>query len=277
MIKKPLSEARICLLGNSHLACLKTAFVADPGSVRGAQIDFFAASSERISTLRLTDAGILESADPATMNQIKSISAGDGRLDPMRYDAFALVGISMPHSYLLQFFKRNTLCRHRPLRPNSALVSDAYFTDMLADAYRLRPAYALARLLRQIRPTAPIFLLSPPCPTPGILDRAGYKGLRALRGSPYLAALAELYTEFASAAATASGAHLLPQRAETLVEPGFTQAKFNQRPIGLGTAKVVDVKNWFREKPGGDNLHMDTDFGRLRLADIADALEPALT
>lgn len=263
---------RICMLGNSHLACIKLA--ADEAGADGGlpPVDWFAASANAIGALRCDEGRALVAEDPATRDQFAAVSGGRTRIELADYDAFALVGTCFQPRDFLRFFRRHCLWRHRDWAAGRALVADDAFRAFLADLHRWRPAYRLAREIAAARPDAPLLLVSAPWPSPQLLEEQGLRHLRPLRGTPYFAELDRLRRAAAEAAAEAVGARAVFQDPATFDKAGFTARQFSDGPIGLRAAHKLAAGTWLGKKKAEDPWHMNPAFGRTRLEDIAAAL-----
>jgi len=134
-----------------------------------------------------------------------------------------------------------------------------------------------------------VIFLSSPYPAEAIISDTVNRHLLKLRQTSYYQDLVDFYVQCADSAAATVGASFIPQSAETQVAPGFTRAELNAGAVGLAPPKVSDAKNWHREKSTADPdaknwhrekstadpWHMNADFGRARLRDIAAAIEVA--
>ena len=260
---------RLCVIGNSHVACLKlTAEAPD----RLPPTDCFAASANSTASLRLVENRFLATDDARVNRQFAAVSGGRERIDLAAYDAFALVGIRVQLRDVLRFFRSHCLWRHREWRAERALISDANFRAYLAGLYGWRAAYRLARLISAARPATTVLLLPAPLPTPKALGDKTMAELASLRDTGYFAELDRLHRAVAARAAAAVGAQLVLQRDATLAAPGFTAARFGMGSVGLQGPRTVGDGQWFGEKRSTDAWHMNPAFGRTRLEDIAAAL-----
>lgn len=261
---------RLCVIGNSHVACLKLAAEAPPAGLPPA--DWFAASANSTSALRLAENRFLTADDSRVRRQFAAVSGGRERIDLADYDAFALVGICVQLRDVLRFFRSHCLWRHREWRAERALISDANFRAYLAGLYGWRPAYGLARRIAAVRPGAPVLLLPAPAPNPTALGDKTMAEVAALRDTPYFAELDRLHRAIAARAAAAAGARLVLQRDATLAAPGFTAARFGVGSVGLQGPRAASPGQGSGVRENADAWHMNPAFGRTRLEDIAAAL-----
>jgi len=267
-----MSAARLCVIGSSHVACLKLAETG--GAPTGLPAtEYFAASGNLIAELHLTDGRYLAAAaGGAVAPQLAAVSAGKTRIDLADYDAFALVGVCFQFRDILRLFRSHCLWRHRDWRGARALIGDAGFAEFLRGVYRFRPAYRFARDIAAVRPDAPVLLLPSPFPTAAVLEEQGMRDLRDLRDTSYFAEIVRLHRDAATAAARSVGARVLFQRDEAVAAPGFTAPRFNEAAVGLRAADKTSPGQWHEEKRAADPWHMNRAFGRMRLEDIRAAL-----
>lgn len=115
--------------------------------------------------------------------------------------------------------------------------------------------------------------LSSPYPAEAIISETVSRHLLKLRRTSYYQELVDFYVQAADTAAAAVGATFIPQSAETQAAPGFTRAALNARAVGLAPPKARQPTNW--HKSTADPWHMNAEFGRARLGDIAAAIEVA--
>jgi hypothetical protein len=269
-----MSISRLCMIGNSHLACLKLAADREPGLLPAAAVDYFAGSAFSMESIRLADGHFLTTDDRRLKRQMNAVSAGKDRIDLRAYDAFVLVGLNFEYRDFFQLFRRHCLYSDLKWRGRRELVSDAYVTDYLAEMHRARPGVRLARQIRALG-SAPVILAPSPFPAESIMGEKAERPRRGLRETGYFTALTDFYLRCADAAAEAAGATLAPQGSATIVSPGFTAERFNTRAVGLQSPGRSRVENWFAEKTRYDPWHMNVDFGRARLGDIAEGFEKA--
>jgi len=263
---------RLCIIGNSHVACLKLAQAREDADAILPPTDYFAASANRTAAIRVTGAGHLAVGRGRAGRQMAATSGGRERIDVHDYDAFAFVGIGFEFRDFLRTFQSHCLYRHRDWQAGRALLSDGAFAALLRSFYVRRPTYRLAREIAALRPGARLAILPGPFPVRAALGEPQYAALRPLGDTPYFAEIARLHAECATAAARSVGARLVEQADDTLAAPGFTAERFNTGSVGLQTPRSADAANWYAAKGAGDPWHMNPDFGRRRLEDLRAAL-----
>lgn len=268
---------RPCFLGNSHLAALKLAADRDPALIPGGgAADWFAGSATSIGALKLDKGRWLAPRGERLKAQMLAISGGVGRVDLTAHDLFVIVGVALDFRPIFALFRSHCLASDvaKGRQADRAPVSDGFFRAFLADVNRQRPGARIAADIRAVNPAARVMILPAPYPVETILDHPKESGaLAGLKGSDCFAEMAEIHLAAARAAAAAVGATLVPQDPETIAAPGFTRAAYNRQAVGLQAPSAAEADNWHGEKTAYDPWHMNAEFGRRRLLDLARALE----
>lgn len=282
-MRRPVSQSvsqsavRLCLLGNSHLACLKLAAVQDPALLPGkGDVNWFAGSSDTLNSLRLEKGRYFAPRGERLRAQMKAISGGEKQIDIKAYDLFVIMGVALEFRTIFTFFRSHCLPQdvEKGHQAGRSPVSASFFRAFLADVYAQRPATRLTRQIQMINPDARVVIMPAPYPSETILDHRKASGVLAdFKGSDTFSGMTEIYLAAARRAAEAAGALLVPQGPETLAAPGFTKAGFNLQAIGLQSPSQADAGNWYGEKTVYDPWHMNAEFGRQRLLDLAGAIQ----
>ncbi|MDP5307149.1 hypothetical protein [Paracoccus spongiarum] len=254
---------RLLVIGNSHIAAPRLAYVADSARWPTHDIDFCGLLSGNIGRLELRD-GVLAPTDPAVAAEMRHYNMVR-RLPVTGYDAFAIVGG-------LGWTGSAQLCAdHRSLDFPSVIAGDAgcqLVGRRLLDAalrQRIRGSAAL-RLLAQLRPLGrPVLLLPEPMPSAECTadpDRFGaYVDLVARGDAPFWQA----WFCRAVAAEAAPGAVPLfwPDPAREGV--AFTRADLMRGALRLSPHQP-------EPQPATDYAHGNADYGALVMEQIVAAL-----
>ncbi len=270
-----VSAASVCFLGNSHLACLKLAADREPALIPGGQADWFAGSAASLYGLQLKQGRFLIPRTQRLKAQMAAVSGGVTQVDLADYGLFVIVGVGFDYRDVFRLFRTHCLASDVALNRQAgrAPVSASFFRAYLADTDAQRPGSWIARQIRAVNPAARVVFLPAPFPSETILDHPRESGaLSRLKGSACFADMAEIHLTAARAAAEAVGASLAPQGSETQAAPGFTQARYNVRAVGLQSPHHGESENWHGEKSTYDPWHMNADLGRARLRDLASVL-----
>jgi hypothetical protein len=111
---------RICIIGNSHTACLKLAW--DDLRVRFPSISltFFAARKSGVSEVQPTPDGVLVPTSKRLSQAFMHTSGGESVIDLKRYDLVLLVGLTSAYpkyGYFSQAVARQAMLDHIPTTP----------------------------------------------------------------------------------------------------------------------------------------------------------------
>lgn len=150
---------KICCLGNSHVGMIKLGYDRYPDQFKGCDIDFFAATRERLSSLKLND-GVLSTKEPVAVRQIALTSGGRSEIRLADYDAFVVVALGYGLYNTISAFRRHRLAHWPKSRYLiSPAVMRAACKGTVADS-------AAANLIRKILSDrkAPIVLCAQPKP-----------------------------------------------------------------------------------------------------------------
>lgn len=242
---------RICVVGNSHAAALKSALAVDD-SAAGAHIDFFVMPGGSGPHLH-AEGNRLFSA-PAMKDKVLSTLPGavaDG-LDLGAFDAVLISAAGLPShrngdpSHILNQLALGSLVHDR--NADLQLVSESVMTRAMESALHASANLEAIRLVRSVFPGRILIQLSP-LPTRAI---AAYKvtgergsNLAARYGDRVWSFLSWYYRrqiDIISAFAEAARASAIPPD-ETFIEAGFTPSRYGSP----------------------DPWHMNTAYGRLIL------------
>jgi hypothetical protein len=237
---------RVCLIGDSHLAALRSGWSAD--DFPAVRPTFFAAPAKSIGNLVVAD-GVLEASDDDLERHLMITSGGQTRIAG-DYDHYLIHGLEFGLSLVLE------LCRGVPGMQNpkgwQARVTAASFTDTADAAIRNSLAIRTAAKLRQIT-AAPITL----SPTP--VSSARYSNLRRrLSENANAQAVAAVFSNACRRAVREMNGRFLPQPAETLDADGLaTKPAYSREP-----ARFL-IRN-----PSDDAAHMNAEYGAAVLRNL---------
>lgn len=222
----------ICLLGNSHTACLKKAW--EKLSVDELEINFFAHQGQGMSGLVVKNMELV-----ATNNKLKEAlersSGGISTIDPNAYDAVILVGLGLEVLHL------NSMRRY------SKAVIDATYDDYVKQTL----LFKLANQIRTISDKSIYVLHSP---------------LKAKKSEP---SGTRLYCESLALTARPFEAlrdvSLVAQPSATIVEDRFTSLEYSKSALKLNLGEIdVDYIE--------DGAHMNVSFGEQWLQQLIQAV-----
>lgn len=224
---------RICVIGNSHVACLKEAWTELAPDCPGVEVRFFASPARGLDSLALID-GELAASDPNVTKHMQITSGGFGAIELAEYDVFLVHAL------------------HLVMAPLWSSLSRAVIVQSLADMSAKSTNVRLCRAIRQAS------------------DRAVYSGHTPMsaRAAPLKnhVSYADMASELRSILAGV-GVTLLNQPSETVLQPFGTQEQFAR-----GSKKLEFASPDRRFHDEGEVHHMNVDFGRLLFADFLNAL-----
>jgi hypothetical protein len=231
---------RLCILGDSHVACLKLAWEERRASFPGLELTFFASRQSRLKELRIHGKQ-LRPLTPDVAQDIAITSGGATSIDPSLFDAFLVVGLGFAVPELLA----------------SAFYSERFLTECLVAAYEQRPVRVVVARLQKVT-DKPILIAHAP--------------LRAAsENEPTLVDYETIRIRLASVV----GAHnltLVPQATRTIGANQQTKLAFTTDSPRL---KVGDPRQRQAMHQEHDRMHMNLDYGRHFLDAVVGALPGA--
>lgn len=244
---------RLCLIGDSHLAALKSGWA--PDAFPTIEPTFFAAPAKYMGDLAVAD-GALEASDDDLKRRLR-LTSGDLTRIAGDYDRYLVHGLELSLALVLD------LCRQVPGMRNSkswqARVAAPSFMDTVDNVIRGSLAIRTAAKLRQVT-AAPITL----SPTP--VSSARYPNLRLrLSENGNAQIVADMFSDACRRAALEVKAGFLPQPTDTLDTDGLaTKPIYSREPARFLIPNAAE-----------DLTHMNGEYGatvlRALLADAAGA------
>lgn len=230
---------RIAILGNSHVAALKSAWDSMRHFYPTTSITYFASRADGLSCLTAIDNRLV----PEDTTVAKNIMFTSGGMDTVNLDDFDLC-----------------LLYGLGLRGFYELPAGIYYSKaLLACSYKAQSQSLALTLLERIRTvsTIPIFL--------GHVPLVGAVATAPPDVAPYLNGIAKANSH----SFQTLGATLLPQPLSTISGQRQTQPEFT---IG---SKRLDVGDTLSSQPyeEGARNHMNSEFGRLWLRDFLDRVQ----
>jgi hypothetical protein len=233
---------KICVIGNSHVACLRAAWDGLEAQYSEHTLTFFAGPMLTIAELSLDESsGQLVPTSEALTESLQMTSGGAESIALKAYDFFLLVGMGF----------------HLPMIPKG--YSRAVREGIAKDTFGETPSARVAAMTR-LGSEAPIFIV--PVPLPIHADGSA---------SPLTTLPPRDVAALCSSAHASSRLRFIAQPAATLEGEWFTQAKFlKDAPRLAHTPRKVGKA--FGEK---NLVHMNADYGAIWLNDFFAKLQPA--
>lgn len=225
---------KLCVIGNSQMACLSEAWKQGVPAPSDLQVGFFGASSDWLNTLEWTG-DRLASPVRRVSAMLAMTTGGEASLDPVAWDGFVLVGLGFaPRPF-------------NPARWPDQRLSRAVRLELQRGRLDGSTMGHVLRLLRE-RSDKPVWLVPNPLARPS--DEAEPVPAHA---QDHAGAMADLRDAVAN-----SATQIVGQPAETLLEDRWTRPEFGEGAIGLAVNKDGDTT-----KGAEDRTHMNPAFGKL--------------
>lgn len=262
---------RVIVVGSSHVAALKSALDAAPDAFPDLEFSFFATRMAYFSQLSVDASGVLSTdgakrgrADAAeSVEQSLERLNGTTRCDLTGADAIVWCGFTAgtkdnetPHYSVLRLLHGYDVPGLRETG-NPRVMGRATFDAILRSQARhqvLPPDWMRGGL-------PPIFALLPPAPAETLSEAPGgvFGALRKLQREPQgCSAAIAFFLDMIEEALSQQGVPLIRQPGETINDMGLTLQRYNESPVNIA-----------RKSKTFDARHMNTEYGRLCLRDIA--------
>lgn len=231
---------KICIIGNSQMACLKQVWPAIAPTRPDLSVGFFGAPGEWLDTLAWID-GRIASPQKRVADMLRIVTGGEPVLNPGDWDAFVLVGLSLnvrPYRANHWLDRRlSAALRRASVQDSFAITTMAHVRALLrsdSSAGKDRPMLILPNpLARQPQPGGV------PLPEPGPQAQSHAEALADLR-----AVLEDADTR------------VLAQPEDTILHDRWTRPEFGEGAVGLATNP-----NGSNTKGPDDRTHMNAAFG----------------
>jgi hypothetical protein len=221
--EKAVRPLRLCLFGDSHIACLRYALNHSPAALDPHDVEFWGTTGNRFRFMSLQDGAIVPD-DDFTAKRFSVISkTGRTRLSPAGLDAILFMGCrTRIDGLFLEFLHRN----RTPGMALSSGVKAAMIAGHLRAMYAYRFAMDFARQGRARIVFAPVSFPVAGFAHPGLAEFPdGVQGTKGERAAIW-ALVREVMAE--------DGITLLPQPDRTVTEGCFTLPAFATRRLSAG-------------------------------------------
>lgn len=241
---------RICLVGNSHLACIKKAWDTRASDFPGVDVRFFASSANSIVDTTVSGSSIIPRTDQVK-NSFVLTSGGLDVIVPSDYDAMVLYGFSLNLRQVLQL--KDRLAASSGVSSAFRDKATIYNNPSSSHVYRLRASFSTGRWITCMRPNT---AAEPGSSETPVEQFAGYYG-DAQR------ALVPLFEKF--------GMEYIQQPVETLASMDETLSHFNLGGYGLGTKPKAE--GYTKISVDKNRNHMNDDYGGIMLKSMVDHIK----
>jgi hypothetical protein len=237
---------RICVIGNSHVGCLKLAWNQACEQHPSTKLTFFAAPGQSAKDLIVTPTKITPGTHSLRKHfAMTSKSSGEIELD--EFEVFLIVGLlpTVPLAANLALsYAPDTLSDVR----SDYRVSEGLFIETLVHSYRATVSFQIARLIRTPQHRRRVYICADPLPSEQIAK--AFENWSTLGTSRNGAALKQL-SDQAALLAAGDEFNLVRQPQSTSVNGLFTKDFYC-----TGSVRLDEKAH--REN---DYFHMNTEFG----------------
>jgi hypothetical protein len=244
---------RVCVIGNSHIACLKTAWDQTGSRHADVSITFFGAPQRMCQHLSLQN-GRLISPDDELTTYLRQTSGGASEIALDEFDVFALIGLEFGPLKAMQVAERVS---YLDLDAGKPLVSRACFRQSVCDGLRKTIAVSVAQHIRAAS-TLPIVIVQTPHFAAKWRGSEDYRRDFASAPPHFWPALCETWRACARTVADDLTSDLLFQPPQTIVDAFFSDPRMTKDAIRLST----DAKP---EKGDHQVRHMNAEYGKIML------------
>lgn len=246
---------KLCVIGNSHIVMVKSAWDDVSKTLPRVSAEFFAASGSKLNGLELRGRS-LTSDSPAVVSQLKATSGGRPSIEIDRYDGFLLVGLNLGLVNVLRVGSDHRTVSTVGQAPFGHLVSDGAFDLSVKRQFEAASCLRIAEMIRSVAPDAPIVAVPTPHATRGITSRGGQFWVDA----EILSARAEpVWRKLLAGFVEASGVIVVEQPDETLDRRYFTEKRY-----AVGSVRLRGMTERVEE----EHRHMNAEYGSLVLKDV---------
>lgn len=229
---------RICIIGNSHVACLKTGWNTLRDRYPGMKLTFFASRAGRMSALRAQGTTLVP-GNPQLEADIRFTSNGKSSINLAEFDGVLIVGLGLRVPAL------------------EARLSAAVIAATASDSLTASINHKLATLVRAA------------CQCPVWIGHTPQKAIAANgRETPKFASYQRSF-EALRRALDIPGARLIPQPEITLFKNWNTKLEFSQGSTRLDVGDSISNQ----PHPSKDDEHMNGHFGAIYLQSLFTTLE----
>lgn len=247
---------KICMIGDSHMGCMRIAFKKNPRT--NIDLTFFGASASWTEKLifnkESNSFGIEEDDDDKLKNQL-IFTSGDPAIYLSKYDEFYFVRGS--YRYYLELFDKFNIFKNKIENINypENLLSESLLKNVLKE-YFMEAGNTFQFLSKLKKATnKPITYIVGPCVSKSYLKS---KNFMYKNHPEVISNLYKLYKETILEIYTSIDIPVIFQPESTLEMEGFTKEEFTQERYGdKGNVKNVP-----------DFVHMDSSFGEIILNNI---------
>jgi hypothetical protein len=239
---------RLCAIGNSHLAALRSGWGLCAAVHPAMQVTWFGAMWDGIAQLRRVGGALRADHVPKVEATLAWTSGGLRQVVFEDYDAFLLVGLGLSFTSLARLYGANRTLSQSKALPFKRLLSEAAFEAASKGLVHGSPSLTLACVIREAT-MKPLLLVPDPRPSEAAANGPEAALWRHLASYANGGNLLARFAAQAQNAAKSVNAVFVPQPPETCANPPFTHDRLRRGAV--------------RMKPSGDTLFEETDVGHM--------------
>ncbi|MEL7000180.1 MAG: hypothetical protein AAFP68_18135 [Pseudomonadota bacterium] len=260
---------RVCVLGNSHLASMKSGWDQVSDHVDGYELTFFGAPKAMMDDLVLEGRFLVPQTDKLKA-KLRIFSEGSDKVDLKRFDAFIVVGLQFGPRRIAQLYRSHRSMAfewREPLRELSPMtekdepvtaISERLFSEALVSGLTDTMAVRLIENIQSVT-ERPVYLVSAPFFSELALETGDWD---TVIGAGDVSRLAQRYRKFVRHAVPGDVTLILPPN--RMIRHGFFTAK---------EFAVSALDDGFQ-----DLVHANADYGAAMLRTVlANMRKAALT
>ncbi len=247
-----MSKRRVCIIGNSHVAALRSGLDLLPELDQGFTFDFFAAQRDLMRDMELKGETLVSTSE-LTKGRMRSVSGGKTCIDTAEYTDFIIVGLGFNYLQATAVLKKNQVFGYHGSSKRFPMISRPCLVALIAEYLNLSKAMFFARLLRSVS-KARIIIIPQPYPSKDIKTNGKGDFWKSVAYSGLLTLITTMYEDVAKRIVDKAGCEILFQPVATLSQPGMTLAIYSVDSIRLGSTKNHTY-------PPGQASHMNSAFG----------------
>ena len=265
---------RVCIMGNSHVACLRQAHAAEPGRWPGLDARFLGAHKGLLLETAERDRHLVPTSPEAaeafrTLGGIPALPLDD-------FDAFVVAGCLVSFATVANVHRHArwlglpSLAEAENIAAcETVLMSEAAVEEAAAELISARLGCRVVRHLGKMT-ARPILLTSQPRISAIVADerRRNTQTHRTIRRKGDTEEMSRLFDECAAEAVSRSGGYFLPQPAHTRARDILTKRAYMD-----GAVRLTSDGN--TPQPAHDIAHANARYGAAVLDQIAEALDAA--
>jgi hypothetical protein len=245
-----MAKHRVCIIGNSHAAALRSGLDLVPELNEKLAFDFFAAQSDLMREMELQGAVLVPTSE-LTKRRMSIVSGGKLEIKTADYTEFVIVGLGFNVLDVVNVLRKYRLHEFQGKGDEAPqFISRACFEALIESMLRASTAVYFARLLR-CASRARILVIPQPYPSSDILKDGIWKQAAE---SGLLTYVAQRYEDIARRLVEGLQCEIMFQPAGTLLQDGITQAMYSVGSGRLGAEKT-------QMHPSGEASHMNALFG----------------